>query len=100
MIAFEEVLLQPDETELRGYWIDLGSRMVKDANWQRIEWLVAEHLEELVSADSGRASLYRDPADGRLWEKIHDHFELRDGGPPRLSLIDRDAAMRRYPITF
>jgi hypothetical protein len=100
MVVPEEWLLQLGETELRGFWIDLGSGMAKDAHWQRIEWLTSEHFKELARADDGLDILYRDPADGRLWEKGHDHPDLRDGGPPRLSLIGKEAAAQRYRITL
>jgi hypothetical protein len=93
-----EWLIKPGETELRGFWIDLGSRMEKDTDWQRIEWLTTERFEEVVKAENGLDVLYRDPSDGRLWEKVHDHPALRDGGPPRLSVIDRNLAVERYQL--
>jgi hypothetical protein len=100
MIAPEDWLIQPEETELRGFWIDLGSRMEKDAHWQRIEWLTTEHLTELAWAANGRDVLYRDPLDGRLWEKAFDHSHLHDGGPPRLTQLSPATAATRYGVTF
>ena len=99
MVA-EEMLLKPGESEVIGLWIDLGSRMEKDANWQRIEWLTTGHLVELARAENGLDILYRNPSDERLWEKAHDHPGLPDGGPPRLSVIDNDAAAGKYPDAF
>jgi hypothetical protein len=95
VVDAEEWELKPEDQELRGFWIDLGSRMEKDGAWARIEWLVAERLG-LVARGEGKNALYRDPRDGRLWELAHDHAGLKDGGPPRLSLLDAESATRRY----
>jgi hypothetical protein len=88
--------LRPGESDLMGQWLDTGSRIEGDATSARITWLVAERLERLGSDASGRDTLYRDPRDGRLWEHTYPHGELHGGGPPRLSLISRDAAEAKY----
>ncbi len=88
--------LQPEEMELNGFWIDLGSSVVKDSNWERIELLTAELLEELASA--GGDTLYRDPDDGRLWEKSYPASHIAGGGPPRLAVILPGAAREKYGI--
>ena len=100
MMSGEELLVKPGDTELRGFWIDLGSRMDKDAQWHRIEWLTSEHFEVLARADNGLDILCRDPVDGRLWEKVHDFPALRGGGPPRLAVIAPGKAAERYPVSF
>ena len=50
VVDAEEWELKPEDQELRGFWIDLGSRMEKDGAWARIEWLIAElsliHISE------------------------------------------------------
>lgn len=94
-IRQQDWLLKPQDEELRAFWIDLGSGMTPDAAWQRIEWLIAEILE-CVQRGEGRNALYRDPADKRLWELAYDHPHLKDGGPPRLTLLDEQTAMQRY----
>ncbi|MFA5515093.1 MAG: Imm27 family immunity protein [Desulfuromonadales bacterium] len=88
--------LGPEETFLAGYWIDLGSGMVRDANWERIDWLVNNHLELVKRGDSLPDALYRDPRDGRLWEKTHHSPQLKDGGPPQLQAITAEEARERY----
>ena len=60
--------LKPEETVLQGYWLDLGSSVAPDARWERITRLTEEYLELLATGEDGREKLYRDPADGRLWE--------------------------------
>ncbi len=96
--SVEEWELQPDEAELAGFWLDLGSRVEKDSGWERIDWLVGKRLEKLAEASPGPAILYRDPKDGRLWEKTHPAAHMQDGGPPRLSVISPEAAAKRYGV--
>lgn len=100
MIPKEELLIQPGETVLQGLWIDLGSRMEKDVTWQRIEWLVAEHFEELACLENGLVRLYRDPTDGRLWELFPVRPELGEQSPPQLVVIDPQAAAERFGVSL
>jgi hypothetical protein len=88
--------LKPEETELRGYWIDLGSSMTPDAAWERITILIQEHLELLAERNDAPARLYRDPADGRLWELTSIAPEMKDGGPPLLTCIGPERVRERY----
>jgi hypothetical protein len=88
--------IKPEETLLRGYWIDLGSSVVPDANWDRISRLTAEYLELMASSSDGMDLLYRDPADGRLWELTRIAPEMRDGGPPLLAVVDPVRAAEKY----
>lgn len=87
--------LREDETLLQGFWLDLGSRMVPDANWERINQLIAGHLELLARGSAG-SSLHRDPTDGRYWEKTPVAASLPEG-PPRLENISPEQARSRYP---
>lgn len=91
--------LGSDEVCLEGAWDvapDGGSR--PDPVWRRIRWLAAHALERVASRESGWAVLYRDPADGRLWELTFPSGTLLDGGPPRLDAISPDDARRRYAV--
>jgi hypothetical protein len=96
MIDAQEFELKAQDSFLAGYWIDLGSGMVRDAGWERIDWLVNNRLELLAKAASGPDALYRDPRDGRLWEKVHPAPHLKDGGPPQLQVITAEEAKRKY----
>ncbi|HEY3307537.1 MAG TPA: Imm27 family immunity protein [Desulfuromonadaceae bacterium] len=86
--------LKSEEIELRGFWIDLGSSMVPDSTWERINRLTAEYLQ-VVQRSEGADTLYRDPLDGRFWELIYLHPELKDGGPPLLRVIAPDVAIEK-----
>lgn len=85
--------LAPEETELVGMWLDTGLKVMGDAVTDRVEWLTAERLE-LLAESSGGDRLYRDPRDGRLWERRLPFA----GGPPSLLLIDASVAAGKYGI--
>ena len=84
--------LKPEDTELRGFWIDLESSMVPDASWEKLDHLTKKYLELVDSLDDGPAQLYRDPADGRLWELTKVVPQMKGGGPPRLTVIETGEA--------
>jgi hypothetical protein len=86
--------IRPHETAIVGPWLDTGSRVEGDAACARIAWLVAERLERLAEDSEAGRTLYRDPRDGRLWERTHPHRHLRGGGPPRLTVVGASAAAR------
>lgn len=92
--------LKSDETILQGFWIDLGSALTEDANWERINRLVAESLEHLATSDNGTDKLYRDPGDGRFWELTPVMPGLKNGGPPLLKVIEPERAKEKYPRAF
>jgi len=100
MLPKEELLIQPGETVLQGLWIDLGSRMEKDVSWQRIEWLVSEHFEELACLEDSQDCLYRDPTDGRLWELFPVRPELGEQSPPHLAVIAPQTAAERFGVSL
>ncbi|ORJ63467.1 Imm27 family immunity protein [Geothermobacter hydrogeniphilus] len=94
----QELKPTPRETLLHGLWIDTGSRMEKDATWQRILWLVGNHLQLLAEVEDGK--LYRDPTDGRLWELVKTRPELPDGGPPILRVMESARAEEIYGVSL
>jgi len=87
--------LRPEETVLQGYWLDLGSSVAHDARWERITRLTEECLELLVTGEDGREKLYRDPADGRLWELVPVAPEM-SASPPLLQVIEPGRAQKKY----
>jgi hypothetical protein len=88
--------LAATETELVGQWHLRGTRIIADDTCRRIEELVSKHLVLLGSDASGWDDLYRDPDDGRLWERTWPQSEMHGGGPPRLSCLPVDEALRKY----
>ncbi len=88
--------LTASETELIGQWHMRASRIIADDTCRRIEELVNKHLVLLGSDPSGWDDLFRDPDDGRLWERTWPQSEMHGGGPPRLSCLTVDEARRKY----
>jgi hypothetical protein len=91
--------LKPEETELQGYWLDTGSAVTPDANWDRIQRLTDGYLELLAVVSDGREQLYRDPADGRLWELVPVAPHI-PAGPPLLRVIPPTAAAEKYAVSL
>lgn len=91
--------LVADEGRLEGAWESApdGARR-PDPVWRRIRWLAANALERVATREGGWGVLYRDPADGRLWELTFPQGTLLDGGPPRLETISPEDARRRYDV--
>jgi hypothetical protein len=94
--------LRPDETELIGKWVEEDGRAARDPNCKRVHLLVDEYLEKIgVSAESGGwDTLFRDPEDGRYWERIYLEGDGHGGGPPSLINLSEDEARRKYPALF
>jgi hypothetical protein len=90
--------LRSEETELVGRWVVEGAKSRADDVCRRIEHLTANVLQELaVSREHGAwETLFRDPADGRFWERTYPQGELHGGGPPALHCISEEEARKRY----
>jgi len=88
--------LGPTESDLVGHWVSIGGRTEGDAICKRIERLVSEALELLARSRDGWETLYRDPADGRLWERTYPNSGWHGGGPPRLRVIALTEAQSKY----
>jgi hypothetical protein len=93
-MQFED--LGSDERELVGQWIADGVRVAADDTCKRIEWLVAQRLEQVATGADGWDVLFRDPRDGRLWERTFPQSEMHGGGPLSLTLIAPSAASLKY----
>ena len=87
-----------EETELQGYWLDTGSALAPDSNWDRILRLTGGYLELLATSGDGR-QLYRDPGDGRLWELVPVDPHL-PAGPPLLRVIEPSLAEKLYSVSL
>jgi len=89
--------IKPEETCLQGYWLDTGSSMTPDSNWERISDLTTSYLELLASSKDGREQLFRDNTDGRFWE-LTPVEPLLPAGPPLLRVISNNVAEDKYGI--
>ena len=86
--------IRPDEKELVGMWLDLGMKVTGDAVCDRVLWLTSTRLEKLAENETELAVLYRDPKDGRFWERL---LPFPDG-PPTLRFISREDAERKFDL--
>ena len=91
---------QPNERILTGRWLVENGRARTDATCERIEWLIAHHLQKVaVSPESGAwETLYRDPGNGRYWERTYPQGEMHGGGPESLRTIDAATAEGKYGV--
>lgn len=90
--------IEPNESDLRGQWLLVDGKMVKDEVSKRIETLVERYLKRISADKSGWNILFRDPADDRYWELTYLDSEMHGGGPPRLSVIDDSVAVEKYGL--
>jgi hypothetical protein len=91
-------MLGPDETCLIGEWVARDGRVVADDTCHRVETLVSEQLVQLAQTADGWSKLFRDPADGRLWEQSYPQGEMHGGGPPSLQCVSHQVALAKYGI--
>jgi Immunity protein 27 len=92
--------LLPDESELIGDWVFDGSTSARDEVCSRIEYLLENVLQKVAESPKWGSweTLYRDPRDGRFWERTFPKGEMHGGGPPRLAVISRAAAEAKYAL--
>jgi len=90
--------IESHETEIVGNWIVKDKRVVGDDACQRVEDLMRTYLVPIKRASDGWEHLYRDPHDGRYWERTFPHGAMQAGGPPALRLIAPAAAERKYGL--
>jgi hypothetical protein len=93
--------LESNENDLVGSWIQGKDGLKVDQISERILWLIATNLHKVADSPKSGAweTLYRDPADGRLWERTYPNGETQGGGPPRLRNITAVEAREKYGTT-
>lgn len=91
--------LESNELELRGRWVLDGGQIIEDEVCERTEWLIGSRLEPIASDSTGWTTLYRDPASGRLWERLYPEGGWHGGGPPLLRAISDSEAKSKYDVT-
>ena len=90
--------LRADEKSITGDWIVRDGKVIGDPSCERIEWLIKHHFQRASDSLKHGAweTLYRDPDDGRYWEKTYPRSEMRGGGPPKLHTISSDLIREKY----
>lgn len=92
--------LLKEECDLIGTWRLVNNVVVADFVCQRIEHLIKHELERVGADAGGWDTLFRDPADGRLWELIYQQSDSQGGGAPRLTCIEAEVARHKYGSVF
>lgn len=93
--------ISSDETAIVGRWVASASGHIEaDGVCERIDWLTKNALELIAfSKDFGAwETLFRDPVDGRLWERTYPEGHLQGGGPPMLKAIAAEEAQKKYGL--
>ena len=88
--------IEPQESVITGRWIVVDGDIQRDEACQRIERLTQTYLVRVASDASGWDTLFRDPADDRLWELIYPESDLHGGGPPELRCMSEQEARGKY----
>jgi Immunity protein 27 len=91
-------MLKPHETDLIGEWQLVGGKVVGNEACRRIDLLTSQYLEHIATDPSGWNNLYRDPKDGRYWERIYPQSGWHGGGPPRLTCLSREEVQIKYGL--
>jgi hypothetical protein len=91
-------MLEKSETSLVGQWFIADGKVEGDSTCRRIEELVANHLVQVARSPDGWSCLYRDPSDGRLWERTYPHAEMHGGGAPALAFVTQEQAFATYGV--
>jgi hypothetical protein len=91
---------KPCENELVGTWIEIDGRVVGDQACERIQTLTDKFLIKVGTDRSGWETLFRDPEDGRYWERTYPHGEWHGGGPPTLYYLSDKEATEKYHHLF
>jgi Immunity protein 27 len=92
--------LQPTETILTGRWLVHAGQA--DSTTERIKWLISHCLQKIADSPQWGAweTLYKDPDDGRYWERTYPQGEMQGGGPPELRYLTAEEASQKYGSHF
>lgn len=92
--------IDPHENELIGNWVVTNGSVHADDVCKRIERLASDHLQKIAFSKEWGAweTLFRDPNDGRFWEKTYPKGHMNGGGPPSLRCISESDAKQKYHL--
>jgi len=95
-------MIRPEEVEIIGDWVEVAGRVVGDNACERVHLLTQDYLEKIgFSQESGGwETLYRDPSDGRFWERTYLQSHMHGGGPPSLLNLTEGEARKKYSTSF
>jgi hypothetical protein len=90
----------PEEVAIVGRWLQTSDGVVADESCRRIESLVQCYLEHVAEhpQEGGWRTLFRDPGDGRMWERTYPDSQMHGGGPPLLRFIPAEEAKIEFKL--
>jgi hypothetical protein len=77
----------------------VDGRVRADATGERNECLTSRYLEKIAASGGGWDTLFRDPDDGRYWERTYPMGDMQGGGPPSLFVLSAEKAYAKYGFT-
>ena len=89
--------IKPHETEIIGRYFLRKGQLVPDDNCERVAQLINGYLEFMAKDKTGWTSLYKDPNDGRYWEKAYLQNETHGGGPASLRVVTKRKLKEEQP---
>lgn len=96
MTDASKMYLRPQETVLLGSWIKSESgKLQKDETFKRITWLLLNQLQQVKRLNSD-FTLYKDPRDGRYWEKTFPENESSQDFTLPLKWMTKEQAKEKY----
>jgi len=93
------VSIEPHEQEILGNWFLQNGKVIADESCKRIHQLVRDYLVFIKTDETGWDKLYREPQNGRYWEKVYLGSEAHGGGPPSLRHITHKDAHAKYKLS-
>jgi len=90
--------IRPEEAELAGSSQLVNGTVESDAVTKRIHDLTRGYLTKIAESESGWETLYRDPADLRLWELTYPQSRMHGGGPPTFRSVFLHEARSKYRL--
>ena len=95
-------MIAATEVEIVGRWEESEGQLRADGACERIESLVNEYLIRVADSPTWGdwETLYRDPTDGRYWERTYPQGEMQGGGPPCLKWISVAEASSKYGLAL
>lgn len=96
--VFVREMIRAEEVEIVGNWIEVDGRCVGDDACERVHHLTQDLLEKIGQSpeSGGWETLYRDPSDGRFWERTYLQGHMHGGGPPSLLNLSENEARKKY----
>jgi hypothetical protein len=93
-------MISVNEESIVGSWLLVNGKIEGDEVCNRVDMLTDGYLVELGTDWTGWETLFRDPGDGRYWERTFPQSGMHGGGPRALFNLSEVEARVKYPHLF